>query len=127
MSTARSQACGSARSLIQPCSSHSWMAPTSSGTEIAHPSIVRNAARLSFTTSIAIFHSGTGRILEVANSSRVSILGSEAMIGICPRSNILNVQFCSDQAEKREYRPLRCRVRHDLHAHCHPSAGRSGG
>jgi hypothetical protein len=60
------------------------------------PLIVRNAARLSFTTSIAIFHSGTGRILEVANSSRVSILGSEAVIGICPRSNILNVQFCSD-------------------------------
>jgi DNA end-binding protein Ku len=86
MSTARSLAFGSARSLIQPCFSHSWMAPTSSGTEIAHPSIVRNAARLSFTTSIAIFHSGTGRILEVANSSRVSILGSEVMIGICPRS-----------------------------------------
>jgi hypothetical protein len=54
-----------------------------------------------------------------ANSSRVGILDFEAMIRIWPRSKIKNVQFCSDQAEKREYRPSDCRVRHDLHAHRH--------
>jgi hypothetical protein len=46
MSKARSRACGSARSCIQPCSSHSRMAPVSSRTDLAHPSIVRKAVRL---------------------------------------------------------------------------------
>ena len=38
---ARSRACGSARSCIQPCSSHSRTAPASCSTEIAHPRSVR--------------------------------------------------------------------------------------
>ena len=45
-------ACGSARSIIQPCSSHSRMAWASSRTEIAQPCRVRIAARLSFISSV---------------------------------------------------------------------------
>ncbi|MGY3532929.1 hypothetical protein ACVILK_003479 [Bradyrhizobium embrapense] len=46
ISKARSRACGSARSCIQPCSSHSRMAPASWGTWIARPHSVRSARRL---------------------------------------------------------------------------------
>jgi hypothetical protein len=42
------------RGLIQPCSSHSPIAPASSRTNLAHPSIVWNAGRRSFISSIAI-------------------------------------------------------------------------
>jgi hypothetical protein len=59
MSTARWRACGSARSFIQPCSSHSRIAPASSKTDIAHPSIVRNAGRRSLVISIEISPRGT--------------------------------------------------------------------
>ena len=52
MAKARSRACGSVRSCIQPCSSHSRMAPTSSNTEIAHPSSVRIAGRRFFVISM---------------------------------------------------------------------------
>ena len=38
VSIARSRACGSVPSFIQPCSSHSRMAPASRRPEIAHPS-----------------------------------------------------------------------------------------
>ena len=48
MRNARSRACGSVRSLIQPCSSHSRIAPVSSRTDLAQPSIVRVAGRRSF-------------------------------------------------------------------------------
>lgn len=48
---ARSRACGSAGSCIQPCSSHSRMAPASCSTEIAHPRNVRIAGRRSFITA----------------------------------------------------------------------------
>ena len=41
MSTAWSRAWGSARSLAQPCSSHSWMAWASCSTDIAQPRCVR--------------------------------------------------------------------------------------
>ena len=49
---ARSRACGSARSCIQPCSSHSRIAPASCSTEIAQPRSVRVAARRFFVISI---------------------------------------------------------------------------
>ncbi len=49
---ARSRACGSARSRIQPCSSHSRMAPASSKTPMAHPSKDRIAGRGFFVTNI---------------------------------------------------------------------------
>ena len=51
---ARAQAWGSARSFVQPCSSHSWIAPASIRTDLAHPSIVRKAGRRSFVIRIAI-------------------------------------------------------------------------
>jgi hypothetical protein len=48
---ARSRACGSARSVIQPCSSHSRMAPALITTEIAQPGIGRGLGRaLAFST-----------------------------------------------------------------------------
>ncbi len=49
---ARSRASGSPQSFIQPCSSHSRMAPASSNTEIAQPCSVRIAGRRSFIISI---------------------------------------------------------------------------
>ena len=54
ISKARSRACGSARSCIQPCSSHSRMAPASWSSWIAHPRIVRTLGRRSFAISIEI-------------------------------------------------------------------------
>ena len=51
-SRARTRACGSARSRIQPCSPHSRIAPTSIRTDVAHPSAVRKAGRRSFIVSI---------------------------------------------------------------------------
>ena len=54
MTRARSRACGSVRSCIQPCSSHSRMAPASNSTEIAHPRSVRIAGRRSFVINIEI-------------------------------------------------------------------------
>jgi hypothetical protein len=63
MSKARSRACGSARSYIQPCSSHSRMAPASCSTEIAQPCSVLTAVRLS--SRISIDHSCLNRILRV--------------------------------------------------------------
>ncbi|MGY3532925.1 hypothetical protein ACVILK_003483 [Bradyrhizobium embrapense] len=50
----RSRACGSVRSCIQPCSSHSRMAPTSWRTWIAHPRSVRVIGLRSLIISIAI-------------------------------------------------------------------------
>src|ERR1700726_2826354 len=49
---ARSRASGSPQSFIQPCSSHSRMAPASSNTEIAQPCSVRIAGRRSFIIRI---------------------------------------------------------------------------
>jgi hypothetical protein len=46
-----------------------------------------------------------------ANSSSVSILGSEAMARIWPRSKIMNVQFCSDRAEKNGWPPYEPNIR----------------
>jgi hypothetical protein len=54
MTKARSRECGSARSFIQPCSSHSRMAPASSNTDRAQPSIVRRAGRRSLVISIEL-------------------------------------------------------------------------
>jgi len=51
-SKARSRACGSVRSCIQPCSSHSRIAPTSKSTEIAHPVMVRIGGRRLVVASI---------------------------------------------------------------------------
>ena len=48
----RGRACGSARSCIQPWSGHSFTAPASCSTEIAHPRSVRVAARLAVVTII---------------------------------------------------------------------------
>src|SRR5258705_2278731 len=42
------------RSCAHPCSSHSRMAPASSRTDLAHPSIVRKAGRRSFMNNIEI-------------------------------------------------------------------------
>ena len=58
-SSARSRAWGSLRSLIQPCSSHSRIAPASRRTDLAHPSTVRNAGRRSFIINIASTPRGT--------------------------------------------------------------------
>ena len=52
MSKARSRASGSARSCIQPCSSHSLIAPASCSTEMAHPRKVRVAGRFALVISI---------------------------------------------------------------------------
>jgi hypothetical protein len=49
---ARSRAWGSQRFLIQPCSSHSRIAPSSWSIEIAHPRSVRIAGQRSFIISI---------------------------------------------------------------------------
>jgi hypothetical protein len=73
VSIAGSRACGSVRSFIQPCSSHSRMAPASRRTEIAHPSIVQTVGRRSFTTSIENCSSAGGRIPEaVPRSARLA-------------------------------------------------------
>jgi hypothetical protein len=48
MSNARPRACGSAWSCIQPCSSHSRIAPASGSTEIAQPRSVRIAGLFAF-------------------------------------------------------------------------------
>jgi hypothetical protein len=47
-------ACGSAWSCIQPCSSHSRMAPASCSTEIAQPRNVRTAGRRSKVISMCV-------------------------------------------------------------------------
>ena len=54
MCSARSRACGSARSCIQPCSSHSLMAPASCSTLIAHARSVRITGRRSRVNIINI-------------------------------------------------------------------------
>ena len=54
MSKARWRACGSARSCIQPCSSHSLIAPASFSTAIAQPRKVQDAGRFSLVV-ISIF------------------------------------------------------------------------
>src|SRR5215213_3928844 len=55
---ARLRACGSARSCIHPCSSHSRMAPASLSTEIAQLRSVRIAGFLSFVISIEMAPAG---------------------------------------------------------------------
>jgi hypothetical protein len=71
---ARSRACGSARSLIQPCSSHSRMAPASSRTDLAHPSIVLKAGRRSFpvTASNGIVLSSPYTPLAIMTASPIA-------------------------------------------------------
>jgi hypothetical protein len=54
IANARSGACGSAWSCIQPCSSHSRMAPASCSTEIAQPRNVRTAGRRSKVISMCV-------------------------------------------------------------------------
>jgi hypothetical protein len=49
---ARSRACGSARSCIQPCSSYSWMACASLSAAIAYARSVRIAGRRCFVVNI---------------------------------------------------------------------------
>jgi hypothetical protein len=74
----RSRACGSAQSLIQPCFSHPRMAPPSSRTDLAHPSIVRKAVRFSFIISIEIPHRNAVRLLHAVPRSRLVTHGRDS-------------------------------------------------
>jgi hypothetical protein len=79
MSTARSRACGSARSCIQPCSSHSRMAPASCSTAIAQPRNVRIVGGLTFVISIEISPAGTNP--GAHRSFRLLTQGSDSKSG----------------------------------------------
>jgi uncharacterized YccA/Bax inhibitor family protein len=61
---ARSRAWGSLRSLIQSCSSHSRIAPASSRTDLAHPSIIRKVGRRSFIISSGVIKEGAPILLK---------------------------------------------------------------
>jgi hypothetical protein len=89
---ARSRACGSARSCIQPCSSHSRMAPASCSTEIAQMRSVRTVGLRSFVIGIEIVP-WTGRIVRSAFRS-----------GCYHRAGIRNWQFGTNSVERRPCR-----------------------
>jgi hypothetical protein len=64
MRRARSLACGSARSCIQPCVSPSRMASASSRMPLAHPSMVRKAGRRSLVINMSLLQRSTRRIRD---------------------------------------------------------------
>src|ERR1700694_5772299 len=91
ISMARCLACGSVRSFIQPCSSHSQMAPASSRMEIAQPSIVRKAGRFSLSISTLILLASrrgnpwVAPVVPAANTGLgFGIVGAEALPRVPP-------------------------------------------